>query len=321
MPHLTHTVSHNPKSQPQPQTHATNSKDEELLIADRGVMRNILIKGLEPHVTFSKSFLSYSTTSSGIIAHFSDGTQASGSLLIGGDGARSRVRRQFVPEQRLLDTGARVFCGKTVLTPQLLEKLNEKAAAGLSIVRDKETGLVCLLEPMRFRGEERERLNLPEDYVYWVLLSMDGFGMSDDVLLGLGGEDAKSETVNLVGGWDEGFRVLLEEQDKAQCVLVKLLSGRPELPVWDSKDNGRVTLIGDAAHAMSPTAAVGAVIALKNVAVLARVLREEGVSGENLKRYEGEMRGPAEGSIKGSFAWGKALFGMKDVKDMMEVEE
>jgi 2-polyprenyl-6-methoxyphenol hydroxylase-like FAD-dependent oxidoreductase len=96
------------------------------------------------------------------------------------------------------------------------------------------------------------------------------------------------------------------------------LSAKPELPVWES--GGRVTLVGDAAHAMSPTAGIGAATALRSTATLAKVIKEEGISAESLRNYEDEMRSFAVPSIKGSFSWGKSLFGMKNFGDMVEVQ-
>ena len=76
--------------------------------------------------------------------------------------------------------------------------------------------------------------------------------------------------------------------------LVKALTERPPLhhdieelepPVWGQ---GRVLLLGDAAHAMTPNQGQGAAMAIEDAAVLATVLRE-GVLGA-LTRYTAERR-------------------------------
>jgi hypothetical protein len=175
------------------------------------VIRSVLSSGLESHISFAKSFVRCVLTFSGVIIHFSDGKTAEGILLVGADGVKSKVRRQLVPEQKLVDTEGRYFFGKTPLTPKFLERFN-KAAAGLSIVQDtrKELPLSCLLEPMRFRDNEY-RKDLPRDYVYWVFGSMKPFfGQDDSQLLSLTRETAAIETMRLTKNWDGSFRVLFE---------------------------------------------------------------------------------------------------------------
>ena len=56
----------------------------EPLNADRSVLRSVLMHGLEEYVEFGKTFTSYELPSEGgVVVHFSDGSEASGRLLIG----------------------------------------------------------------------------------------------------------------------------------------------------------------------------------------------------------------------------------------------
>ena len=47
-----------------------------------------------------------------VIAHFSDGTSAAADVLIGADGANSRVRQQLLPHAERIDTGILAVAGK-----------------------------------------------------------------------------------------------------------------------------------------------------------------------------------------------------------------
>src|SRR5690606_6343664 len=65
----------------------------------------------------------------------------------------------------------------------------------------------------------------------------------------------------------------------------------PSLPAWQ---RGRVVLLGDAAHAVSPSAGQGASQALEDAIVLAKCLRDVAPVGAALARYEALRRPRAE---------------------------
>src|SRR6201992_3355242 len=98
-----------------PRPEEVNGSLEEPWNADRGVMRSVLVSGLEPYLEFGREFTSYDTVDSGIIVRFKDGSEAKGRLLVGADGTWSRVRRQLLPQFGLMDTEGRLVYGKTPL--------------------------------------------------------------------------------------------------------------------------------------------------------------------------------------------------------------
>jgi salicylate hydroxylase len=75
------------------------------------------------------------------------------------------------------------------------------------------------------------------------------------------------------------------------------LFARPPMPAW-TKD--RVALLGDACHSMLPMLAQGAVMAIEDGYVLARCLKQYGVGGEALLRYEAVRRERANRAVSGS---------------------
>lgn len=289
------------------------------LNADRMVLRSVLMRGLEEHVEFGKEFSAYEITPSGVIIRFSDGSEAQGSLLVGADGAGSRVRKQFVPQLDLMDTEGRFFYGKSTFTPELEANFNQKCLKGMSIIQDRtgDVPTTLLLEPVRFKDNEF-RKDLPKDYIYWVLLARQGVqGLTDSELLGLPNAESAALAKKLTSHWHPSFRALFDHQDAAQTSLLRIISAHPDIPVWEP--SSRVTLVGDAAHVMSPTAGVGATTALRDAAMLAEVLREEGVTEESVGRYEGFMRGNAKEGISRSAMGGKHMFGMRAFEELAKV--
>ncbi|CAD6590683.1 MAG: hypothetical protein ASARMPRED_004966 [Alectoria sarmentosa] len=292
---------------------------QEPLNADRMVLRSVLMRGLEEFVEFGKEFSAYEITPSGVTVRFSDGSEAQGSLLVGADGASSRVRKQFVPQLNLVDTEGRFFYGKSTLTPELEDTFNENCLKGMAVVQDR-TGNVpttLLLEPVRFKNNEF-RNDLPNDYIYWVLLARKGVhGIPDAQLLNLSNHASAALARKLTAHWHPSFHPLFAHQDAALTSLLRIISAPPDIPLW--QPSNRVTLIGDAAHVMSPTAGIGATTALRDAAMLAQVLREAGLSVEGVGRYEDFMRGNAREGIQRSALGGRHMFGMRPFEELGKV--
>jgi len=292
--------------------------DPEPLNADRTVLRRVLIKGLKKFVSYGKEFSRYESDSGDEVkVYFSDGSEILGSLLVGADGTKSRIRKQLLPNNRFIDTEGRWFYGKTELTTEVEQNFN-KHADFYSIIQDPSKGrvLTCLLEPVRFK-ENEFRKELPADYIYWVLGGCkDIFDMDDEKLLKLSPEEAAAETLRMTKHWDPSFHILFSAQTTSQSSILALESSKPDIEVWETKKF--VTLLGDSIHAMSPTAGVGSVTAVRSAAALSKAIAEGGVNVETLKKYEDEMRGFASEAIKKSFSGGNLIFGLRTFEELEE---
>ncbi len=104
----------------------------------------------------------------------------------------------------------------------------------------------------------------------------------------------------------------------AQSSTLRVCSAVPGLAPWEPSD--RVTVMGDAVHAMSPCGGVGAATAFRDAAALAGILGEEGVSREGVGRYEEGMRGYARGAVERSFMGGKKMFGQRPFGECRAVD-
>ncbi|MCJ1326149.1 hypothetical protein MMC10_002813 [Thelotrema lepadinum] len=294
----------------------------EPISADRTLFRRVLYKGLEADVTFNKEIVSYELEDDGVSVNFSDGESMEGSLLVGADGSWSKIRRQLLPSVELLDSEGRSFYGKTTITPELRESFNSGAMKGLTLVQDasQEPPVTLLLEPMIFDNHDKVGdLILPKDYVYWVVaFRMDRFDTSR-ITKHPTPEQCVKSLQKLTKDWDPSFKPLFDLQDFSQTSILQIGITATPIPQWQS--TGRVTLIGDAIHAMPPTGGIGATTALRDVGVLLKVLTEEGLSAESLTKYENEMRAYAADAINLSHMGGQKFFGIRPMGELKPFEQ
>ncbi|MGN5376888.1 FAD-dependent oxidoreductase [Streptomyces lasalocidi] len=122
---------------------------------DRFVLRTILLAGLEDVVHFGRTFVRYEQAhkdTGGVRVSFEDGTQDVADVLVGADGAGSRVRGRYLPHAAVRDTGDRALYGKTPLTDGIRARLPEMLWDGFAAVVGSRKlgmalGLVRFQEP------------------------------------------------------------------------------------------------------------------------------------------------------------------------------
>lgn len=133
------------------------SREFKAVNVDRTLIRRVLMTGLEDNITFGKRFASYEVTADGgVDVKFEDGTTASGSVLVGADGVRSKVRHQLLPSLTIFDTEARAVLGKTFLGPELEVRAPSEVLQALCIMYEQDRPHVKLLtDVMRFSPENR----------------------------------------------------------------------------------------------------------------------------------------------------------------------
>jgi 2-polyprenyl-6-methoxyphenol hydroxylase-like FAD-dependent oxidoreductase len=98
--------------------------------------------------------------------------------------------------------------------------------------------------------------------------------------------------------WDTSLRPLIEYQDATQTGVFRLLTVDPESlrQLWEP--HARATIVGDAAHAMLPSTASGAVTALRDGVNHARLIYQYGISKDAIGQYEREMRAYASEAVR-----------------------
>jgi len=95
---------------------------------------------------------------------------------------------------------------------------------------------------------------------------------------------AKKNLLELFQGWHEPIHALISATEES-AILRNDIQDRDPLPSWGS---GRVTLLGDAAHPMTPNFGQGGCQAIEDALVLARMLRTHSDVPAALRSYEAE---------------------------------
>lgn len=245
--------------------------------ADHSVSRitlhQVLSTGLDGIIQHGKEFQRYERAANGeLTLRFADGGTARAELLIGADGASSRVRRQFLPHAQRVAIGVHGIAGKLPLTPETRSWLPPRLVAGANLVTAaRDHGM--FLAPHELDGEQVNDETYAADsalfdnttsYLMWALATkapglseLDGDGAA---LRGRAGE--------LIGDWHPLLRRMVAETDP---VVVSLLPIRTSVPV-DPWPTTNITLLGDAIHSMTPFRGVGANVALRDAELLCRNL-------------------------------------------------
>lgn len=199
----------------------------------------------------------------GVTARFTDGSTAEGDVLIGADGLHSVVRQQLIGD------GPPRYSGYTswrAVVPFDHAQLH----AGEYWGRGARFGIVPL----------------SDGRVYWFATRNAPQGQRSAP------EEERRALLRLFSHWCRPIPQLVEAA-APEAILRHDIADRPPLQRWGS---GRVTLLGDAAHPMTPNMGQGACQALEDAVVLADQLAADANPVLALRTYE-QLRIPRTTAI------------------------
>ena len=166
--------------------------------------------------------------------------------------------------------GQRCIYGKTPLRAAAVDRLPSALQTGFTAVIGGRLGMATGLVRFRQRPEQTGfGLSPAGDYLMWALAAdRRHFGVPDERLTAMAAAELHALAAKLIRTWHPDLRALLAAAAIEETFLVRIRTSRP-VPPWPPS---RVTVLGDAIHAMSPARGSGANTALQDAALLCRAL-------------------------------------------------
>lgn len=213
----------------------------------RAALQQQLINAAPVPVQWGKRFVNAVQNKNSVTAYFEDGSTATGDLLIGADGIRSVVREKHVANARYRYSGQTCWRATVALT------LPEAERAVTSEIWGPGNGLRAMYTQVG-----------PQQVYFWMTKCMPaGTARTPEAALQL----IRSELRDFPGY----MQILLQHLQPDTLIHSDLYDIAP-LHQWV---NGRIVLLGDAAHATTPNLGQGAGQAIEDAYVLARCLSKE----------------------------------------------
>ena len=253
--------------------------------ASRKTLRYILQSGLDDRIHYNKAFVRYEHLPGGKVrALFEDGTTATGDVLIGADGANSKVRQQLLPKAERITTDAVATAGKLLLTEATRKWLPDALATRMNVIMPvkkyfffnavfdhaeshrhqpdaiRTAALNAGIDPQKFFASS-------EDYILWSLIANKREFRKE---LEDPNPDIASSVLDKIKDWHPDFKRLIRESEPASLSVFPLKAMRP----FENWTPSNVTILGDAAHNMPPVYGMGANMALNDALILCRQLRQ-----------------------------------------------
>jgi 2-polyprenyl-6-methoxyphenol hydroxylase-like FAD-dependent oxidoreductase len=268
----------------------------------RAALRCVLLEGLDDVVHFGKRFVGFEDMPDGRVrVRFEDGSNATGDVVVGADGASSTVRARLVPHAERVETGILAISGKLTLTTNVRAMTPTAVLRGPTLVLGPK-GCFLFADAVQYKDTKPEASKAGdavglehanpslldrEEYVIWAFSARrEKFGLAPDQETPPAA-DLKAAALVLMKDWNPTLRQMVQQTCDLRPFSVK--TSVPIAP-WKTKN---VTLLGDSLHNMTPFRGIGANTALRDAAALkqalVKVARGEVNLLEALADYEREM--------------------------------
>lgn len=206
-----------------------------------------------------------------VVVHCGDGSTMDADVLVGADGLRSRVRRRLVGDVDPVYSGYTSWRGVTT------------AGAGPQLTRMSESW---------GRGERFGMVDIGHSEIYWFAVVDAPPGGTD--------RDVRAELLARFGDWHAPIRTVLDATPSDRIVRTDIADRQP-ISRWH---DGRVVLIGDAAHPMTPNLGQGACQAIEDAVALADAVASSETIDGAFSLYEARRVSRANAVVRAARRFG-----------------
>ena len=255
---------------------------EASVVVHRAELQGVLLAALpEDSVRYGARLVGFSDDGDEVTARFADGRKEVGDLLVGADGLRSATREVLVGD------GPPRYAGLTAW---------RGVAEGADDFAPEGKGL-----NLWGRGSEFGVMNIGGGRAYWFLTKNAPEGERESPA------GRRSEILDRLPGGYPAAKAAVEATEVAKILRTDIYDREPV----ESWGTGRATLLGDAAHPMTPHLGQGACQAIEDAVVLADCLGgrqgDAGSIAAALRLYEGRRRARTTELVRSSRRVGRVL--------------
>jgi 2-polyprenyl-6-methoxyphenol hydroxylase-like FAD-dependent oxidoreductase len=253
--------------------------NRDLGVSAIGVLRAnihpVLTGALDGVVQMGVECTGLSQDDSGVSVRLADGREERGDIAIGADGIYSFVRSQLLGPSEPRYAGYALSFGVVEAQPEQVTRNRFREYGG--------PGARFIYFPV---GGER---------TYWSAI----YVAAESPTKGYGG--SKAELLPIYGSWPEPIPSLIDVTDDS-IVFRREIFDRKPVKRWGDR---RVTLLGDAAHAMTPNLGQGACQAIEDGVVLGKTLTTTRDPVAALRAYEDKRIKRTAGFVNRSWMIGR----------------
>jgi 2-polyprenyl-6-methoxyphenol hydroxylase-like FAD-dependent oxidoreductase len=236
----------------------------------RAELQNALASALQPGtLQLGVQCAGFVQDESGVTVRFANGREERADLLIGADGINSTIRAQLFGPSSPRYSGYTCWRSAARIEHPLLAPTVYTQLYG--------------------RGSNFGMFPIGPGFVSWYGTMMTPQG-------GTSGAAAewKREATEHFKEWYEPVRAVIQATPESGFVRQDICDRVP-IETWGT---GRVALLGDAAHATTPTLGQGGCMAIEDAVVLARNLADGADVPSSLSRYAAQRKGRANGIVR-----------------------